>query len=156
MCIVALNQLKSTHLQLKWPSIFSNVHNCTQPTQIRSSSIQMTLIPSKYAQLDSKTSNIIIFNSNDLEYTEIWTTTLNELKSTLSCSKYAFKHYKQWNQHLQPSNVHLYTYNALTSKHLNLQTPTDAPSMHQYTPPTWSFPKLLWVLKPLKIHCLTN
>jgi len=72
---------------------------------------------------------------------------------TFNTLKYGQLHSMNSNQHLQPSNVHLYTYNALTSKHL-----TDAPNMHQYTVHLQheASQKLLWALKPLKIQYLTN
>jgi hypothetical protein len=116
----------------------SNVHNCTQQPQLRSSSPQIILIPSNVHKLYSTTLNHALFISNEfniLKCVQLHFTTSNhilfqlnwppihsnmheftQLKSTFNCINYAFKHYKHSNQHCQPPNVHLFTYNAPISK----------------------------------------
>ena len=91
----------------------SNVQNCTQQhqiTQIRFSSIQITFNISKDAQMHS---TISTHHSN--------ASNMHPSMTTHS------------NKHIQPPNVHLYTYNASNSKRPSLQTPTDATNMHQCT-----------------------
>ena len=124
------------------PLILSYVHNHTQQPQIKSSPIQMTLLPSNVHNLHSTPfnhSNEVFFNSNNLYYPQRCTNALNQFKSPFKCIKRAFNHYKDSNQHSKPPNVYLNT-----SKHLPMPLHHEAP------------PKLLRALKPLKIHFLTN
>ena len=81
---------------------------------------------------------------------------LDQFKLPLNCIKYTFKHYEHSNQHLQPPNMHLYTYNALNLQISKPRIPTDPPNMHQRPSQHEAPQKLLRALNPLKIHSLTN
>ena len=69
------------------------------------------------------TTNQILFNLNDLQYTQICTNALNQLKSP-------FKHLQTLKLTLTTSNVHLYTSEASISKPPNFQASTNAPNIH--------------------------
>lgn len=90
---------------------------CNQHLQIKSFSIQITLILLNVYNLHSTPSNQILFKSNDLQYIK-------------KCTN-AFKPYKHSNQHFQPPNIHLYTSNASISK-LPTYKPWALPSKYTY------------------------
>lgn len=107
----------------------------------------------KCAQLHLTTSNHVLFNSNNHQYTQICTNTNNQLKSPLKCIKFVFKHYKHSNEHLQPPNMHLYTYTVPISKPSSTNSCSKCTPMHiQHEAPQ----KFLQALKHFKIHSLTN
>jgi hypothetical protein len=107
-CTIAIHNFKSDPLQLKWPSIYSKMHKCTQPTPITPQMHQIciqiirtlisTLLTSKCAFAHLPCSNL----------------QTSKLSSTSRCSKRAPMHLQceapQWLfQTLKPLKIHSLT-----------------------------------------------